>query len=60
MAPLPLRFPQLKERSLEPKKLTPEVPLHDPRFVYVPSAATDVRQTWARFGWTAPSEKGKK
>jgi hypothetical protein len=23
----------------------------DPAFKYTPSAATDVRATWARFGW---------
>lgn len=45
---------------MEPKKLTPEVPLHDPRFSYVPSAATDVRKTWERTGWTPPSKEGKK
>jgi len=24
----------------------------DPAFKYTPSAGTDVRATWARFGWT--------
>lgn len=38
-------------------KQVPSVPLHDPRFVYVPAAATDVRRTWERFGWTAPVRK---
>lgn len=29
----------------------PAIPIHDPRFKYTPSDATDVRKTWARFGW---------
>jgi hypothetical protein len=38
-------------------KQVPQVPLTDPRFQYVPAAATDVQQTWRRFGWTPPSQK---
>jgi hypothetical protein len=30
---------------------TPAIPIHDPRFEYTPSDATDVRRTWARYGW---------
>lgn len=30
--------------------------LDDPTFVYVPAAATDVQKTWAKFGWTPPSQ----
>ena len=26
--------------------------LSDPRFRYVPSAATDIRESWKRYGWT--------
>jgi len=36
---------------------TPAIPIHDPRFKYTPSDATDVRRTWARFGWVASSKK---
>ena len=31
----------------------------DPNFKYVPSAATDITQTWRRFGWK-PIEKPEK
>jgi hypothetical protein len=30
--------------------------ISDPRFKYVPASATDVRESWKRYGWT-PSEK---
>jgi len=30
----------------------------DPAFKYTPSAGTDVRATWARFGWK-PTERKK-
>ncbi len=34
--------------------------LLDPRFRYVPSTATDIRATFRRLGWVAPSERGTK
>jgi len=40
----------------QPKPVVPAIPLHDPRFNYLPAAKTDVQQTWARFGWTPPSK----
>lgn len=29
----------------------PRISLLDSRFVYVPSAQTDVQRTWRKFGW---------
>lgn len=29
----------------------------DPKFKYVPAAATDVTQTWKKFGWVPIKEK---
>jgi hypothetical protein len=40
-------------------KQVPPVPITDPRFQYVPAAATDVQQTWRRFGWAPPSKERK-
>ncbi len=28
----------------------------DPKFKYVPAAATDIQATWRKFGWRPPSE----
>jgi len=28
----------------------------DPKFKYIPSAATDVQRTWRKFGWRPPGE----
>jgi hypothetical protein len=36
--------------------LTPEVPIYNPAFNYIPAAQTDIRKTWERFGYKAPSE----
>lgn len=30
--------------------------IDDPDWVYIPAAATDVARTWAKFGWTPPSQ----
>lgn len=38
------------------QKTLPQMPLHDKRFEYRNSAATDVTITWQKFGWTP---KGK-
>lgn len=35
----------------EPPRTHPRVPITDKRFEYRNSAETDVRITWARFGW---------
>lgn len=43
--------------SIEQKAVLPEsLRLTDPRFVYVPAAATDVQATWRRFGWRPKRE----
>ena len=31
-----------------PRGIWPSLPLHDPRFRYIPSAKTDIRKTFAR------------
>jgi len=36
--------------------LSHPIGLADQRFVWVPSYATDVQKTWAKFGWTPPSK----
>lgn len=30
--------------------------IDDPKWVYVPAASTDITKTWAKFGWTPPSQ----
>lgn len=32
----------------------------DPKFKYTPAAATDITQTWRRFGWKPLAEKDSK
>lgn len=45
----------VNDRCMKEKKL--HCPLiDDPSWVYVPSAATDVARTWAKFGWAPPSQ----
>jgi hypothetical protein len=45
-----------------PYELTDEIPklpcplVDDPKFVYVPSASTDITKTWRKFGWKPLSE----
>lgn len=34
----------------------PTTPITDPRFIYRPPVATDVQETWRRFGW-APQQR---
>lgn len=38
---------------------TPSVPITDPRFQYRDHNNTDVRLTWARFGWKPITRNGK-
>lgn len=38
----------------------PSIPLGDPRFVYVPAAATDVQRTWRKYGWTPINQEKSK
>lgn len=30
--------------------------IDDPSWVYIPAASTDVAKTWAKFGWSPPSQ----
>lgn len=46
-------------RSVAAPTLTPISGLMDPRFVYVPAAATDIRKTFARIRAQGPLLKGK-
>ena len=47
MKPIKLKVvPPASDKAYRPKSIL------DPAFKYTPSAATDVRATWARFGWT--------
>ena len=48
-----------KLRSVEQAKKVNPSSLLDPNFKYVSAAATDITQTWRRFGWT-PIEKKEK
>lgn len=50
---------KLKVVEPKPQKETRPHTILDPNFKYVPAAATDVTQTWRRFGWT-PIEKKEK
>lgn len=36
--------------------MTPAIPLHDPRFQYIPASKTDVQRTWRKYGWVPPTE----
>ena len=47
-------------KQIEQPKDTPlAVRLLNPNFKYVPAAATDITQTWRRFGWTPIENKEK-
>jgi hypothetical protein len=37
-----------QSKSAAASRVFPAVPLHDPRFRYVPAARTDIRKTFAR------------
>jgi hypothetical protein len=52
-----IRFPRIQEQ-LSKAKPPERFGLLDPKWEYVPSAATDVRNTWRKFGWT-PTEHNK-
>ena len=43
----------------QPSKVPLAVRLLNPNFKYVPAAATDITQTWRRFGWTPIENKEK-
>ena len=47
------------ETQHSPQKECRPVNLLDPKFKYAPAAATDVTQTWRRFGWK-PIERPEK
>jgi hypothetical protein len=52
-----IRFPRIQEQlSKAEAKAKEPWGLLDPNWDYVPSAATEVRNTWRKFGWTPPSE----
>jgi hypothetical protein len=52
---------KLKAVKIEHREQTEYRPqsLLDPDFRYVPAAATDVTQTWRRFGWKPIERKEK-
>ena len=43
----------------QPSKVPLAVRLLNPNFKYVPAAATDVTQTWRKFGWIPIEQKEK-
>jgi hypothetical protein len=43
----------------KPKETPLAIRLLNPEFKYVPAAATDVTQTWRKFGWTPVERKEK-
>ena len=38
----------------------PSIPLHDNRFEYRNSAATDITLTWRKFGWIPKGEQNER
>ena len=48
-----LKFEHREQTEYRPKSLL------DPDFKYVPAAATDITQTWRRFGWKPIERKDK-
>jgi hypothetical protein len=43
---------KIKLKAVSPATAYRPKSILDPAFKYTPSAGTDVRVTWARFGWT--------
>jgi hypothetical protein len=52
----PKKGANVNERPNPQQPCAPHIHVTDPRFVYVPAAATDVAKTWQRFGWFPPSQ----
>lgn len=52
---------KLKAIKMEHREQTTYKPVGilDPNFKYVPAAATDITQTWRRFGWKPIERKEK-
>jgi hypothetical protein len=49
---------QLRAVPTPPQPVRPSI--LDSRFKYTPAAATDITQTWRRFGWKPLAEKTRK
>ena len=47
-------YPCSQQQPRSMTRLEPIKGLLDPSFKYIPSASTDVRATWIKFGWVPP------